>query len=60
MFNNPKNEDELDSEEIVSMPSPTQLLAMSEEERQKWIDLSFELAKDMDFEIFDAFGEKYF
>lgn len=50
-------------EEIVptsEFPSPTQLLAMSEEERQKWIDLSFEMAKDMDFEIFDAFGEEYF
>ena len=41
-------------------PTPTQLLAMPQEERQKWIDLSFELAKDMEFERFDAFGEDYF
>ncbi len=41
-------------------PTPSQLLAMSEAERQKWMKLSFELAKDVEFEQFDAFGEEYF
>ncbi|MCU0481991.1 MAG: helix-turn-helix domain-containing protein [Anaerolineae bacterium] len=41
-------------------PKPSQLLAMPESEREKWIMLSIELAKGIEFEQFDAFGEEYF
>lgn len=41
-------------------PTPTELLAMSSEDREKWLERSFEHAKDEDFEHFEAFGEEEF
>ena len=41
-------------------PSASQLLEMDQEERQRWIGLMFEWAEDVDFEIFEAYGEEEF
>ena len=41
-------------------PSASELLTMPQEDRQYWTKRSFALAKDMDFEIFEAFGEEEF
>ena len=43
-----------------AFPTPAQLLAMSPEERQKWMQQSFEQASQEQFETFDAFGEEEF
>ena len=44
--------------EITEPPTATELLNMPAEERDGWTSRAFELAKDMDFEIFEAFGEE--
>ena len=41
-------------------PSATDLLEMDEEERQRWIGQMFKWAEDVDFEVFEAFGEEEF
>ena len=41
-------------------PSATDLLAMGEGERERWISQMFEWADGIDFEIFEAFGEEEF
>ena len=41
-------------------PSASDLLEMDQKERQRWIGLMFEWAKDIDFEVFEAFGEEEF
>ena len=41
-------------------PSATELLAMDEKERQTWISQMFQWAEDVDFEVFEAFGEEEF
>jgi transcriptional regulator with XRE-family HTH domain len=40
------------------MPSLSELLAMPLDEREKWIQRSFSLAANEDFEIFEAFDEE--
>lgn len=53
----------LDEEETVrssEYPTATELLEMDEAERSHWMSKMFELAKDMDFEVFEAFGEEDF
>lgn len=44
--------------EVTEPPTATELLNMPAEERDEWTSRAFELAKDMDFEIFEAFGEE--
>jgi hypothetical protein len=44
--------------EVTEPPSATELMKMSTEERKKWMKRSFELARDIDFEVFEAFGEQ--
>lgn len=44
--------------EVTEPPTATELLNMPAEERNAWTRRAFELAKDMDFEIFEAFGEE--
>lgn len=46
--------------EKSEFPTATELLVMSSEDREKWLERSFELAKDEDFEHFKAFGEEEF
>lgn len=46
--------------ETSRFPSATELLAMSADERERWIRQSFEQAADEDFEVFEAFGEEDF
>ncbi len=41
-------------------PSATELLAMDEDERQQWMVKMFELAENLDFEVFEAYGEEEF
>ena len=41
-------------------PTATDLLAMDEKERQGWISTMFEWAEDVEFEVFEAFGEEEF
>ena len=33
---------------------------MDEEERQRWISQMFEWAEDVEFEVFEAYGEEEF
>lgn len=52
------DEDELiDSSEY---PSATEMLEMDDEEREFWMAKMFELAKEIEFEVFEAFGEEEF
>lgn len=46
--------------ESDTFPTATELMAMPREDREYWTRRSFALAKDMDFEIFEAFGEEEF
>lgn len=46
--------------ETSEFPSPSELLAMPAAERERWMQRSFELAANEDFEIFEAFGEEEF
>ena len=41
-------------------PTAVELLAMDEEERQRWISQMFEWAEDVEFEVFEAYGEEEF
>ncbi len=41
-------------------PSATDLLEMDEEERQRWIGQMFKWAENVDFEVFEAYGEEDF
>ena len=41
-------------------PTAVEIMAMDEEERNYWVERSFEQAEGMDFETFDAFGEEEF
>lgn len=41
-------------------PSASDLLEMDHEERQRWIGQMFKWAEDVDFEVFEAFGEEEF
>lgn len=41
-------------------PSATELLRMDEAERDKWVAQMFEWAKDVEFKIFEAYGEEEF
>ena len=41
-------------------PSATELLAMDEEERQRWIARMFQWAEGVEFEEFEAYGEEEF
>lgn len=41
-------------------PNATQLLEMDDATRNKWMSKMFELAEDMEFEEFEAYGEEYF
>ena len=43
-----------------SYPSASDLLEMDQDERQRWIGQMFEWAKDVDFEVFEAYGEEEF
>ncbi len=43
-----------------NFPRPTELLNMPLAEREYWINCSFNLATNEDFEIFEAFGEEDF
>ena len=49
-----------DPPETSDTPTAVEIMAMDEEERNYWVERSFELAEGMDFEIFDAFGEEEF
>ncbi|MDD9955828.1 MAG: XRE family transcriptional regulator [Anaerolineaceae bacterium] len=44
--------------EVSEPPSATELMKMSAEERKAWTTRAFAKAKEMDFEIFEAFGEE--
>jgi Zn-dependent peptidase ImmA (M78 family) len=46
--------------ETREFPSATELLAMSADEREQWVQQSFEQAAGEDFEVFEAFGEEDF
>jgi len=46
--------------ETKESPSPTELLAMPADERELWVQRSFELAANQEFEVFEAFGEEHF
>ena len=41
-------------------PTATELVEMEPEERQRWIRQMFEWAEDVDFEVFEAYGEEEF
>lgn len=41
-------------------PSATEMLAMGQDERRRWIRRMFEWAEGVDFEVFEAFGEEEF
>lgn len=41
-------------------PSATDLLEMDPDERQRWIERMFEWAEDVEFEVFEAYGEEEF
>ena len=41
-------------------PTAVELLAMDKEERQRWISQMFEWAEDVEFEVFEAYGEEEF
>ena len=46
--------------EVTEPPTATELMKMPAEEREAWIKRSFEMAKDVEFEVFEAFGEQEF
>lgn len=46
--------------ESDAFPTATELMAMPPEDREYWIERSYALAADQDFEIFEAFGEEEF
>ena len=53
----------LDEDELIrssEYPSATELLEMDDEEREDWMSKMFQLAEDMEFEEFEAFGEEDF
>ena len=52
--------DEADSDYQGDYPNAIQLLEMDEADREMWMSKMFELAENMEFEVFDAFGEEYF
>ncbi|MCY3916638.1 MAG: XRE family transcriptional regulator [Chloroflexi bacterium] len=41
-------------------PSASDLLEMDQEDRQRWIGQMFRWAEDVDFEVFEAYGEEEF
>ena len=41
-------------------PTATELMAMPREDREYWMDRSYALAADEEFELFEAFGEEEF
>lgn len=41
-------------------PSASDLLEMDQEDRQRWIGQMFKWAEDVDFEVFEAYGEEEF
>lgn len=50
---------EFDScKEFGVFPTASELLAMPKYERERYMDISFALAKDEDFEVFEVFGEE--
>lgn len=55
--------DEASVEELMpssGFPTATELIQMDEVERDGWMTKMFDLAEDMDFETFEAFGEEEF
>lgn len=46
--------------ETDEFPTTTEFLGMSEEEQEYWMKRSYELAEDLDIEVFEAFGEEEF
>lgn len=50
----------MDAPQAGDFPSATELIQMDEVERDHWMTKMFDLAEDMDFEIFEAFGEEEF
>ena len=46
--------------ESDEFPTAMELMAMPHEDREYWIELSYELAADQEFELFEAFGEEEF
>lgn len=47
----------VEQEETGGYPSATELLEMEEEERDFWMSKMFDLAEDMEFEVFEILGE---
>ena len=53
----------LDEDELLhstEYPSATELLEMHDEERDMWMSKMFDLAQNMEFEVFEAYGEEDF
>ncbi len=46
--------------ETDEFPTTTEFLHMSAEEQEYWMERSYELAEDLDIEVFEAFGEEEF
>lgn len=44
--------------EVTDPPTATELMKMPKGERESWTRRAFEQAKDVDFEVFEAFGEQ--
>lgn len=48
------------ADESSEYPDALQLLEMDDEERDMWMSRMFELAENMEFEVFEAYGEEDF